>query len=56
MSLDAYFICEPANPANSDAGDFEEVLENQVKSLSMEEKIDSTYKMMRAEVKRQPRC
>ena len=38
MSLDAYFTREASKPPNADALDFDEVLEDQAKSMSMEEK------------------
>ena len=49
MSLDTYFTREASKPPNADALDFDEVLEDQAKSMSMEEKIDSMYRMMRAQ-------
>ena len=45
--LDTYFIHESARLPNNDVEN--EVLEEQLKSLSMEEKMDSIYKMMRAQ-------
>ena len=53
MSLYKYFTREASKPPNADVLDLDEVLEDQTKSLSMEEKIDSMYRMMRAqEIKR----
>ena len=49
MSLDTYFTREASKPPNADVLDLDEVLEDQAKSMSMEEKIDSMYRMMRAQ-------
>ena len=49
MSLDTYFTSEADKTASAEATQLDNMLEDQVKSLSMEEKIDSIYKMMKAQ-------